>query len=208
MQINNNSSVSCISDVGGGSWQVLDVNLKGLSIFTREALKSMKERGVNDGHIIHINSIGGHYLPDIGPVTIYHATKHAVTVLTEGLRRELVQIWLEDKSHDGYKVYKENPVLQAKDIADAVVYTLGTPPHVQIEKSDPYNTISLSISRICYTVFKHNTRRVKYKLPSTITPEPALREKLCSLYLTVPPSSPPPPMCACSQQSNTTSLAL
>nr|CAD7571682.1 unnamed protein product [Timema californicum] len=29
------------------------------------------------------------------------------------------------------------------------------------------------------------------KLPSTITPEPALREQQCSLYLAVPPSSPP-----------------
>nr|CAD7605801.1 unnamed protein product [Timema genevievae] len=38
---------------------------------------------------------------------------------------------------------------------------------------------------------KHNTRRVKI-LPSTITPEPALREQQCSLYLAVPPSSPPP----------------
>nr|CAD7268817.1 unnamed protein product [Timema shepardi] len=32
----------------------------------------------------------------------------------------------------------------------------------------------------------------KKRLPSNITPEPALREKQCSLYLSVPPSSPPP----------------
>nr|CAD7260258.1 unnamed protein product [Timema shepardi] len=105
--------------------------------------------------------IGGHYLPDIGPVTIYHATKHAVTVLTEGLRRELVQIGSKTKvtsispglvetefsknirGPDGYKVYKENPVLQAKDIADAVVYTLGTPPHVQVA-----NIIQIQISSL------------------------------------------------------------
>nr|CAD7200942.1 unnamed protein product [Timema douglasi] len=37
----------------------------------------------------------------------------------------------------------------------------------------------------------HNTRRVE-KLPSTITPELALRDQQCSLYLAVPPSSPPP----------------
>jgi hypothetical protein len=34
---------------------VIDVNLLGLSIFTKEALQSMKERGVDDGHIIHIS---------------------------------------------------------------------------------------------------------------------------------------------------------
>nr|CAD7396368.1 unnamed protein product [Timema poppensis] len=53
----------------------------------------------------------------------------------------------------------------------------------------------------------YNICRVK-KLPSTITPEPALREQQCSLYLAVPPSSPPPPMWTCAQQSHTTSLAL
>nr|CAD7194974.1 unnamed protein product [Timema douglasi] len=43
-------------------------------------------------------------------------------------------------------------------------------------------------------VWKHNTRRVKKKLPSTITPEPALREQQfsLSLYLAVPPSSTTP----------------
>nr|CAD7266288.1 unnamed protein product [Timema shepardi] len=141
-----------LSNVGDGSWQVLDVNVKGLSIFTREALKSMKERGVNDGHIIHINSIGGHSLPMSLPATIYHASKYAVTVLTEGLRRELVQLGskikvtsvspgvVETKFADIFGpefkkfIYKENPVLHAKDIADAVLYTLGTPPHVQIHE--------------------------------------------------------------------------
>jgi hypothetical protein len=34
---------------------VLDVNLLGLSICTKEALQSMEERGVDDGHIIHIS---------------------------------------------------------------------------------------------------------------------------------------------------------
>nr|CAD7264263.1 unnamed protein product [Timema shepardi] len=35
--------------------KILDVNVLGLSICTREAVKSMRERGVDDGHIIHIN---------------------------------------------------------------------------------------------------------------------------------------------------------
>nr|CAD7587833.1 unnamed protein product [Timema genevievae] len=54
----NNAGVGTadtLSGTGDGSWRVLDVNVKALSIFTREALKSMKERGVDDGHIIHIN---------------------------------------------------------------------------------------------------------------------------------------------------------
>jgi NADP-dependent 3-hydroxy acid dehydrogenase YdfG len=34
---------------------MLDLNVLGLSVCTKEALQSMKERGVDDGHIIHIN---------------------------------------------------------------------------------------------------------------------------------------------------------
>nr|CAD7204856.1 unnamed protein product [Timema douglasi] len=151
----NNAGVGtgeALSEIGRESWQVLDVNVKGLSIFTREALKSMKERGVNDGHIIHLNSIVGHSIPGATSATMYHASKHAVTVLTEGLRRELVQLGskikvtsvspgvVETEFANIYGpemkkfLYKENPVLHAKDIADAVLYTLGTPPHVQIHE--------------------------------------------------------------------------
>nr|CAD7437473.1 unnamed protein product [Timema bartmani] len=219
-----------LSNIGDASWRVLDVNVKGLCICTREALKSMKERGVNNGHIIHINSVLGHSLPNTIPVSIYHASKHAVTVLTEGLRRELVQLGSKTKitvccndvtnkyelnrlnakyngpqltklpserpvqplimlayTHKNIptpseggpadftpsavkappttkkksanltqpsvspglveteiadalgpeikeRIFAHNPCLQAKDIADAVIYTLGTPPHVQVHE--------------------------------------------------------------------------
>nr|CAD7201484.1 unnamed protein product [Timema douglasi] len=120
---------------------------------------------------LQIPSIAGQYLPGSTSASMYPASKHAVTVLTEGLRRELVQlgskikvtvrlvthnanIYISDNSWknsvspgvvetefaDIYGpdvkkfLYKENPVLQAKDIADAVLYTLGTPPHVQIHE--------------------------------------------------------------------------
>nr|CAD7200809.1 unnamed protein product [Timema douglasi] len=71
--------------------KVFNLNVLGLSICTREAVKSMRERGVDDGHIIHINSIAGHSILNL-PLHFYTASKHAVTVLTEGLRRELVAL--------------------------------------------------------------------------------------------------------------------
>jgi NAD(P)-dependent dehydrogenase (short-subunit alcohol dehydrogenase family) len=38
------------------NWRkIFDLNVLGLSVCTKEALQSMKERGVDDGHIVHIN---------------------------------------------------------------------------------------------------------------------------------------------------------
>ncbi|CAG2068050.1 unnamed protein product, partial [Timema podura] len=55
----NNAGVLHLSMLTGGEtshWkQIFDLNVLGLSISTREAFKLMKEKGVDDGHIIHIN---------------------------------------------------------------------------------------------------------------------------------------------------------
>jgi short-subunit dehydrogenase len=38
------------------NWRhILELNILGLSICTKEAIQSITERGVNDGHIVHIN---------------------------------------------------------------------------------------------------------------------------------------------------------
>ncbi|XP_018565951.1 farnesol dehydrogenase-like [Anoplophora glabripennis] len=143
-----------LSDGDTQSWkQMLDVNVLGLCIATREAVKSMKENSA-DGHIIHINSIAGHKVSNVPCLNIYPATKFAVTALTESLRLELnsvepkikitsispgatkTEILKTDSDHrnnpqplKGFKI-----LLQAEDIADAVTYVLSTPPHVQIHE--------------------------------------------------------------------------
>ncbi|XP_069683457.1 farnesol dehydrogenase-like [Periplaneta americana] len=124
--------------------KMLDLNVLGLSMCTKEALQLMKEKGVDDGHIIHINSVAGHRPPS-GRFTMYSGTKHAVTALTEGLRRELVQqkskirvtslspgLVKTDMPPEQY--LKDYPSLNPEDIADAVMYVLGVPPHVQIHE--------------------------------------------------------------------------
>lgn len=102
----------------------VQVNILALAICTREAYQSMKERGVDDGHIININrylthssitsfyvwaltvlmfilwwstlfSMGGHRMVPSADEHFYCATKYAVTALTEGLRQEL----RETKTH-------------------------------------------------------------------------------------------------------------
>ncbi|XP_051814236.1 dehydrogenase/reductase SDR family member 11-like isoform X5 [Acanthochromis polyacanthus] len=142
-----------LSGKTSGWRNMLDVNVVGLSICTREAYQSMKERNVDDGHIINLNSVVGHFVPPVSDGHFYAGTKFAVTTLTEGLRQEL----REAKSHIratsispgvvetefGYRVYSQEPEkvkmlysqhknLSGGDIAEAVLYILSAPPNVQI----------------------------------------------------------------------------
>lgn len=69
---------------------IIDTNVMGVVLCTREAFQSMKSRSF-DGHIFNINSIAGHYVPNfplIGSYNMYAPSKYAVTAMTEVLRQE------------------------------------------------------------------------------------------------------------------------
>uniref|UniRef100_A0A8C2JD83 Dehydrogenase/reductase SDR family member 11 n=1 Tax=Cyprinus carpio TaxID=7962 RepID=A0A8C2JD83_CYPCA len=134
----------------GSHLHILQVHVIGLSVCTRETYQSMKERKVDDGHIININGMCGHRVLHNADVHFYNATKYAVTALIEGLRQEL----REAKTHIRatvrsvslveteltYRLLSQNPkkaaCLQAAEIANAVVYVLSAPPHVQANEWD------------------------------------------------------------------------
>src|ERR1043165_8661169 len=65
--------------------QMIDVNIKGVLYGIAAALPYMKEQ--KSGHIINVSSVAGHKVRAGGAV--YSATKHAVRVITEGLRQEV-----------------------------------------------------------------------------------------------------------------------
>lgn len=70
----------------------VQVNVLGLCVSTREFVAQLKERNVDSGHIININSISAHKdirVANSGANHMYTATKHAVKALTEGVRLEL-----------------------------------------------------------------------------------------------------------------------
>lgn len=68
----------------------IDTNVTGLVLCTKEAYKLMKSPG-NPGYIININSISGHStaFPAEYAINVYPGTKHAVTAITDVVRREL-----------------------------------------------------------------------------------------------------------------------
>ncbi|XP_063911294.1 farnesol dehydrogenase-like [Zophobas morio] len=154
----NNAGVLPNSTLVDGSteeWKkVFDTNVMGLCVATREAVKIMKANRI-DGHIIHINSVAGHKVPNIPNMNVYPASKHAVTALTETLRQELnslgLKIRITSVSPGGVttelleannyvtdpnvkEFLKTVPYLKAEDVADAVSYVLGTPEHVQVHE--------------------------------------------------------------------------
>ena len=129
--------------------EILELNVLALCICTREAVSDMRERG-DEGHVIHISSMAAHRVPPGSGV--YSASKFAVRSLTESLRRELraagssirvstvspglVETEFAGVFHGSRKaaddIYGRYKVLEAGDVAEAVLYLLSRPRHVQV----------------------------------------------------------------------------
>ena len=65
--------------------RMIDVNIKGVLYGIAAALPHMKRQ--KSGHIVNVSSVAGHKVRAGGAV--YSATKHAVRVISEGLRQEV-----------------------------------------------------------------------------------------------------------------------
>lgn len=78
--------LSLVKQLKVAEWdQMIDVNLKGVLYGVAAALPVFEAQ--NAGHFVHITSVADRW---VGPTsTIYSATKHAVRVLSEGLRQEV-----------------------------------------------------------------------------------------------------------------------
>ncbi|XP_061182581.1 dehydrogenase/reductase SDR family member 11-like [Saccostrea echinata] len=152
----NNAGLAHISPLLSGStadWRnMLDVNVLALCICTREAFQQMQKNKVDDGHIFLINSMTGHRVVRNPGGHFYSATKYAVSALLEGIRNELTQLEthirvtsvspglvatefqqrMHKSEEKGKAINNHIKCLEADDIADAVLYALSAPPHVQI----------------------------------------------------------------------------
>jgi NADP-dependent 3-hydroxy acid dehydrogenase YdfG len=128
--------------------EMLEVNALALAIVTREAVASMQSRNVA-GHIVHVSSMSAYRVQ--GDTGMYAATKHAVRAMTEGLRQELRQAGspirissvspantdtgFMDRMLGKKKAREKRPEyrqLDPEDVADAVLYLLSTPAHVEV----------------------------------------------------------------------------
>jgi NADP-dependent 3-hydroxy acid dehydrogenase YdfG len=129
--------------------RMIDVNIKGVLYGIAAALPHMKQQ--KSGHIINVSSVAGHKVRPGG--TVYSATKHAVRVISEGLRQEVkpynirstvispgaVDTELPDTITDPevaeamHKFYDEFAI-PADSFARAVAYAMSQPEEVDINE--------------------------------------------------------------------------
>lgn len=129
-------------------WErMIDTNVKGLLYVTKVVSQYMVERC--KGHIVNLCSIAGKEAYANG--NVYCATKHAVDALTKGMRIDLLKygirvsqicpgavetefslVRFKGDRQRADNVYKGFTPLTAMDVADAIMYMVKCPPHVNI----------------------------------------------------------------------------
>ncbi|KAB7508039.1 putative oxidoreductase [Armadillidium nasatum] len=131
--------------------EMTDVNIIALCLCSQLAIKSMKERGVDDGHIINISSISGHAVFPHSS-RFYAATKFAVRAITEGLRQEMREL----RSHIrisslspgmvetqfAFRAFKDEEKaknlysfcepLKPEDISSSILHIISSPAHIEV----------------------------------------------------------------------------
>lgn len=131
---------SKITDYQVDEWDsMIDVNIKGTLYTAQAALPTMLEQ--SSGHLINIASISGFEVTKSS--TIYSATKAAVHTITQGLEKELAKTSVKVTSIspgmvDTAITAAYNPSdrkkLDPQDIAEAVLYALTQPSHVNVNE--------------------------------------------------------------------------
>ncbi|HEJ8394470.1 TPA: SDR family oxidoreductase [Staphylococcus aureus] len=131
---------SKITDYQVDEWDsMIDVNIKGTLYTAQAALPTMLEQ--SSGHLINIASISGFEVTKSS--TIYSATKAAVHTITQGLEKELAKTGVKVTSIspgmvDTAITAAYNPSdrkkLDPQDIAEAVLYALTQPKHVNVNE--------------------------------------------------------------------------
>jgi NADP-dependent 3-hydroxy acid dehydrogenase YdfG len=129
--------------------RMIDVNIKGVLYGIAAALPHMTAQ--KSGHFINVSSVAGHKVRPGG--TVYSATKHAVRVISEGLRQEVkpynirttvispgaVDTELPDTITDpevavAMRKFYDDMAIPADSFARAVVFAMSQPEDVDVNE--------------------------------------------------------------------------
>ena len=129
--------------------RMIDVNIKGVLYGIAAALPYMERQKA--GHFINVSSVAGHKVRAGGAV--YSATKHAVRVISEGLRQEvkpfgirttvispgavdteLPQTITEPDVAERMKQFYAEQAISADSFARAVIFAIGQPDDMDVNE--------------------------------------------------------------------------
>jgi NADP-dependent 3-hydroxy acid dehydrogenase YdfG len=110
-------------------------NVLGAAYTARAAIPALKE---SRGHLLLTSSVAGRRAL---PGSLYSCTKHAVTAMGEALRQDLdgtgVRVTTIEPGMVDTPFFENRPqsgALEPEDIARAVMFAVGQPPHVDVNE--------------------------------------------------------------------------
>ncbi|XP_023178848.2 farnesol dehydrogenase [Drosophila hydei] len=157
----NNAGIIATAELSGeGNTQAvrdtIETNLMGSVYCIREAFQAMRrqeqQQPAAEGHVIIVNSVAGQQVPNLGPqlpsLNVYPASKFALRAMQEIYRQEfqrhqthvrvstispgIVDTDILPEQIQGV-IKPHMPMLRSEDVADAILWTIGTPSNVQVQ---------------------------------------------------------------------------
>jgi len=129
--------------------EMIDTNVKGMLWVTRPVVAGMVERG--RGHVVNLGSTAEDLAYPGG--SVYCGTKAALKLINDGLRQDLMgtpvrvsdvgagmvetefsEVRFRGDTERAAKVYQNITPLQPEDVADAIVWAVTRPPHVNVAR--------------------------------------------------------------------------
>ncbi|MGX5655479.1 SDR family NAD(P)-dependent oxidoreductase [Geodermatophilus nigrescens] len=150
----NNAGVMLLGTIVGADvedWRrMLSTNVLGLMYMTHAAIDGMVEQG--SGDVVNISSVAGRTARK--GAGVYNASKWAVNAFSESLRQEVTtrgvrislvepgavateltdHITQPEAKAASQRMAAEMTPLQAEDVARAIAYVVGQPPHVAVNE--------------------------------------------------------------------------
>jgi NADP-dependent 3-hydroxy acid dehydrogenase YdfG len=120
--------------------EMVDTNVLGVAYTARAAIPALR---ASQGHLVLMSSLGARL--DL-PGSLYSVTKHAVSAMGASLRLDLddtgIRVTVVEPGHVDTEFFAKNSpgtaptfrALDPDDVANAIMYAVSQPPHVDVSE--------------------------------------------------------------------------
>ncbi len=119
--------------------KMVDVNMTGVFLASRAALKQMKPRG--RGHILNLVSMAGQRTNPGAP--LYCASKFGARGISSGLADQMIKLGIRvsdinpgpvNSAYWGDRSVPREKFLAVEDVADVIIFVIGTPEYMVVRE--------------------------------------------------------------------------